>query len=307
MGSPWRSPVGPAEPRLLRRAPAKLNLYLHVVGRRADGYHELDSLVCFASVADEVSVAEAPALSLEVSGPFASHAPADERNLALRAARALQEAAGVRQGATIRLVKNLPAGAGLGGGSADAAATLRALCALWQVELPPQRLGALALRLGADVPACLLGRAAYLGGIGERLEPAPPLPRAGVLLAAAGAPLLTQSVFARFRGPLTTPARFLKAPMDVDELAKLLRERRNDLEQAARELAPAIGEVLSKLADLPGSLLARMSGSGAACFALFSSTAEAGRAERILRAGAPSWWTAVGELDEGGTWETGSG
>jgi 4-diphosphocytidyl-2-C-methyl-D-erythritol kinase len=164
----------------------------------------------------------------------------------------------------------------------------------------------LALSLGADVPACLCGRVAFMRGIGDLLEPAFPLPEAGVVLANAGTPLPTQSVFRRFRGPLTTPARFMEAPADARKLAELLRGRRNDLEAAARELAPEIGDVLRKLADLPGALLARMSGSGATCFAIFSSRTEAKAAEATLRAAAPSWWTASGVL-EGGAWETGSG
>ena len=302
MGSPWKSRAAPAE----RRAPAKLNLYLHVVARRQDGYHELDSLVCFASPADEVSVAPADRLALEVRGPFAAQAPGDESNLALRAARALALEAGVRAGATIRLGKNLPVAAGLGGGSADAAATLQALCELWRVELPHSRMTALALSLGADVPACLFGRPAFVGGIGERLQPAPRLPAAGVLLANPGAPLPTHSVFRRFQGPLTMPGRFSEAPADATRLAELLRERRNDLEAAALDIAPEIGGVLRKLADLPGALLARMSGSGATCFAIFSSASEARRAKTLLRAAAPSWWTAAGDL-EGGSWDTGSG
>ncbi len=306
MGSPRKSPAAPAERRLLRRAPAKLNLYLHVVGRRPDGYHELDSLVCFPSPADELSVAPAERLTLEVSGRFAAQAPADTGNLALRAAQALAAAAGVEAGAAIRLTKNLPVAAGLGGGSSDAAATLLALCELWRLELPSGRLAELALSLGADVPACLFGRAVHMGGIGERLQPAPTLPSAGVLLASCGAPLRTYSVFERLRDSLSMPAPFLDAPADAKGLAELLRERRNDLEAVAREIVPEIGEVLRKLADLPGALLARMSGSGSACFAIFSSTAEARRAERILRAATPSWWMAAGDL-EGGPWDTGSG
>jgi 4-diphosphocytidyl-2-C-methyl-D-erythritol kinase len=306
MGSPWKKPAAPAEPRLLRRAPAKLNLYLHVVGRRPDGYHELDSLVCFPSLADEVSVAPAERLTLEVSGRFATQAPADAHNLALRAAQALADATGVRTGAALRLTKNLPVAAGLGGGSSDAAATLLALCELWRIELPASQLAKLALALGADVPACLFGRAVYISGIGERLQPAPRLPAAGLLLASCGAPIPTYSVFQRFRGSLSIAAPLLGAPADAKGLAELLRERRNDLEAAAREIAPEIGEVLRKLADLPGALLARMSGSGAVCFAIFSSSAEARQAERLLCAAMPSWWTAAGDL-EGGSWETGSG
>lgn len=287
-----------------RLARAKVNLYLHVVGRRPDGYHELDSLVAFASVADQLEAAPAARLSLEVDGPFASEVPPGEENLVLRAAAALARAAGVKAGAALRLTKNLPVAAGLGGGSSDAAACLQLLRELWGVALPPERMAEIALELGADVPACLFGLPCFVGGIGERLEAAPRLPEVGLLLANPGVPLPTQSVFRRFNGPFTLSSRFIEAPTDAVELAKLLKERRNDLEAAAREIAPEIAAALSRLAALPGALLARMSGSGATCFAIFSSTAEARRAADLLMKAESSWWTAAGCL-EGGTCVTG--
>lgn len=282
-----------------RLARAKVNLYLHVVGRRPDGYHLLDSLVAFASVADLLEAEPAAGLALQVDGPFAADAPAGEGNLVLRAARALAQAAGVRAGAALRLTKNLPVAAGLGGGSADAAAALRLLGELWGVSLPDARLAELALGLGADVPACLYGRPCHVGGVGERLQPAPPLPEIGLVLANPGLPLPTQQVFRRFNDAFTTPSRLIEPPTDAAELASALRRRRNDLEGAAREIAPGIGAVLSRLAALPGALLARMSGSGATCFAIFSSTAEATRAADVLSRAEPSWWTAAGCLEGG--------
>lgn len=289
-----------------RRAPAKLNLYLHVVGRRADGYHELDSLVAFATVADTVSAAPADRLTLAIDGPFAAQAPADDSNLVLRAARALAAAAGREPGAALSLTKRLPAAAGLGGGSADAAAALRVLCALWRVDLAAGRLAQLALGLGADVPVCLLGRPAFVGGAGERLDLAPRLPQAALLIVNPGVPLPTYSVFRRFSGPLTTPARFVDAPKNVREFAEMLRIRRNDLEPPACGLVPEIGRALARLEALPGALLARMTGSGASCFAIFASRNEANRAEALLRAAEPSWWAAAGTF-EGGVWDTGFG
>jgi len=283
----------------VQRAPAKLNLYLHVVGRRADGYHELDSLVAFATVADVVSAAPAERLTLRIDGPFAASAPGDETNLVLRAARALAAAAGVERGAALTLTKNLPAAAGLGGGSADAAACLRALCAIWAVDLPPDRIAALALDLGADVPVCLLGEAAFVGGVGERLEVAPRLPPAALLLVNPGVPLPTHSVFRRFKGPLTESARFVEAPKDVDRLTAMLRDRRNDLEPPARELVPEIDRALALLRALPAARLARMTGSGASCFAIFASRAEAARAEALLRSAEPSWWAAAATFEGG--------
>jgi 4-diphosphocytidyl-2-C-methyl-D-erythritol kinase len=303
MACPPKRPATTSSPRRVWRAPAKVNLYLHILGRRPDGYHELDSLVAFASVSDMLSVAPADALELKVEGPFAAQAPANESNLVLRAARALAAEAGVEPRASLVLCKNLPAAAGLGGGSADAAATLRALSALWNLQLPQGRMADLALALGADVPVCLHGRPAFVGGIGERLAPAPPLPAAGVLLASPGIQLPTYSVFRRFSGPLTMPARFMEPPRNAGELAELLAKRRNDLEAAARQLAPAIADALARLAALPGALLARMTGSGAACFAIFPSRAQASRGAEILRAAEPEWWTAAGAF-EGGPWDT---
>ena len=162
-------------------APAKINLYLHVTGRRADGYHELDSLVVFADLGDTVTVAPDHGLRLTIDGPFASALPAGGDNLVLRAARALADAAGVEAKAAIGLTKRLPVAAGLGGGSADAAAALGALAALWGIEAGSEMLEDFARGLGADVPACLGGRPAFVGGIGEALSPAPPLPPAWVV------------------------------------------------------------------------------------------------------------------------------
>ena len=181
-------------------APAKINLYLHVTGRRADGYHELDSLVVFADLGDTVTVAPDHGLRLTIDGPFASALPAGGDNLVLRAARALADAAGVEAKAAIGLTKRLPVAAGLGGGSADAAAALGALAALWGIEAGSEMLEDFARGLGADVPACLGGRPAFVGGIGEALSPAPPLPPAWVVLANCGRALSTAAVFAAYAG-----------------------------------------------------------------------------------------------------------
>ena len=277
-------------------APAKVNLYLHVTGRRADGYHELDSLIAFAGVGDTVTVWPADDLSLAVDGPFADRLPPAPDNLVLRAARRLARAAGVEAAAAITLTKRLPVASGLGGGSADAAAALRALARLWGLPADDGTLKGLALGLGADVPACLGGTCAFVGGIGERLRPAPPLPPAWLVLANPGVPLATAAVFAGRAGPFSEPAPFDDVPADAAGLAALLSARRNDLTEAATARAPAVGEALAALDAEAGSLLARMSGSGATCFALFGAAGAAqGAAERIATAH-PGWWVAAAPL-----------
>ena len=278
-------------------APAKINLYLHVVARRPDGYHELDSLVAFADVADIVTAEAAADLSLTIDGPFAAALAGETAdNLVLRAARLLAAQFGVAAGAALRLTKHLPVASGIGGGSSDAAAALRALCALWRVAAGPDELAALAARLGADVPVCLFGRPAWLGGIGETLVPAPALPPVAMVLVNPGIALSTPSVFKARRGPFSTPARFTETVADAVALAEALNSRRNDLTEAAVGLVPAIGNVLARLSHCEGALLARMSGSGATCFALFADNAAAGEAAARLAGERPDWWVAPGRL-----------
>ncbi|HYN39473.1 MAG TPA: 4-(cytidine 5'-diphospho)-2-C-methyl-D-erythritol kinase [Rhodospirillales bacterium] len=272
-------------------APAKVNLYLHVLGRRADGYHLLDSLVVFTDdVGDRIEVRPADELRFEVEGPFAADVPAGGDNLVVRAARALAAEAGRPARAAIRLEKRLPVAAGVGGGSADAAATLRALSSLWGVRLEAEALGRIALGLGADVPMCLHGRPVHVAGIGEMIEPAPALPTFGLLLVNPRIPLPTPPVFARRAGPFSEAARLVVPPQDPQVLAALLAERRNDLTDAAVSIVPAVADVLGALAALPDVLLARMSGSGATCFGLCADLATARAAAASLAAQHPAWW-----------------
>lgn len=276
-------------------APAKINLYLHVTGRRADGYHLLDSLVAFADIGDRLTAEPAPSLSLELAGPEAgSLACLGKDNLVLRAARLLANHAGISSGAALLLEKNLPVAAGIGGGSSDAAATLLALARLWGVSIDLDRLCVLGSELGADVPACLHRRTVWVGGAGERLEPAGVLPQAGVLLANPRNPLPTDRVFAARRGQFANPGRFGPMPADPAGLARMLQPRRNDLTEAAIEHVPEIRDVIARLAALPGSLLARMSGSGATCFALFADRRAAAAGCAALSAAEPKWWCAAG-------------
>jgi 4-diphosphocytidyl-2-C-methyl-D-erythritol kinase len=277
-------------------APAKINLYLHVTGRREDGYHELDSLVAFADIHDTIEVRPSAALSLKVEGPFRVALGDPTENIVLDAARALAEAAGVEPTARITLVKRLPVAAGIGGGSADAAATLRALSQLWSVSLPEDELAALALKLGADVPVCLQSRPAFVGGIGEDLTPAPLLPPVPIVLANPLRALSTPKVFGAREGAFSEPARFDQIPMDAAALAGLLAERANDLTEAAVKLLPEVATVLMALEAVPGTLLARMSGSGATCFAFFEDETAAARAAAVVAGGNPNWWVTMGKL-----------
>ena len=271
-------------------APAKLNLYLHVTGRRADGYHELDSLVSFAALADTLEIAPADALALSVSGPFADALDAGD-NLATRAAAALAERLGRPADVRIALHKRLPVAAGLGGGSADAAAVLRGLARLWR--LGPEHTDdfrEIALSLGADVLVCLHARAAYMAGIGEALGAPPPLPPCGVLLVNPGVPVPTGPVFAARGGPFSAADRFCETPADATALATLLRTRRNDLEPPARAQVPDIDRVLARLVAATGCLLARMTGSGGTCFGLFADEAAAVDAAGAIARERPGWW-----------------
>lgn len=271
-------------------APAKLNLYLHVTGRRPDGYHLLDSLFVFADIGDRVSAAPADDLSLTVTGPFAGALAGEGDNLVLRAARALAAVAGIAPKAKLTLEKNLPVAAGLGGGSADAAAALRALSDLWGLDQP---LADIALQLGADVPACLHGRPCLVSGIGETIAPAPSLGGPlHVVLVNPGLPLATASVFAARAGAFSAAAPLDRPCANAFDLALALRPRRNDLEPAARFLVPEIDDVLAALADRSGCLLARLSGSGPTCFGLFADARSADLAIRRLSMGETGWWVA---------------
>jgi 4-diphosphocytidyl-2-C-methyl-D-erythritol kinase len=284
-------------------APAKINLYLHVVGRRADGYHLLDSLVAFADIGDWVSARPGESLTLAVGGPEAGAiAGLGDDNLVMRAARLFASQASTKLpgappiGAALHLDKHLPAASGIGGGSSDAAAALRALQRLWHHPFGSRALAALAVKLGADVPACLAARPVWVGGIGERIKPAAGLPPAGIVLANLRRALPTAEVFAARRGAFTAGGRFDPMPPDAAGLARVLIARRNDLTEPALALLPDIARVLERLAGLPGALIARMSGSGATCFALFRDRAAALDAGAVLAHAEPLWWSAAGTL-----------
>jgi 4-diphosphocytidyl-2-C-methyl-D-erythritol kinase len=279
-----RRPAG----ALAEFAPAKINLALHVLGRRADGFHLLDSLVVFAEVGDSLTASESDDLALILEGRFREALADAKENLVLRAARLLADEAGMTPRARIVLRKNLPVASGIGGGSADAAAALRLLSRLWRLDVPAADLFALAAKLGADVPVCLAGRPARMAGVGEALAALPQLPECGLLLVNPGVAVATASVFRARTGGFSTPLELPSCWPDVDALAATLRAAGNDLETPAIALAPVIADVLAALRHESKCLIARMSGSGATCFGLFATRSEAEAAAAALAR--PGWW-----------------
>ncbi len=286
---PWR----------LTHAPAKINLGLRITGRRDDGYHLLDSLVVFADVGDHVAIretAEAPAFALR--GPFAQAlaGAAASDNLVVAAAAAFRQTFGGPE-VDIVLWKRLPVASGIGGGSADAAASLRLLADVRDIPLRHPKLLELAFRLGADTPMCLMGRTVRVGGVGERLAPAPALPPLPAVLVNAGAPVATPAVFRARTGPFSDPGSLAAAYADVDAVAQALRRFGNDLTAPALTLAPSIRPVLIALQASAGVAFAGMSGSGGTCFALYADMPAARAAARDVRARNPQWWAVATRLN----------
>jgi 4-diphosphocytidyl-2-C-methyl-D-erythritol kinase len=289
-----------APERFVDSAPAKVNLTLRVIGRRADGYHDLESLVAFADIGDELSFAPFGDLALTASGPGAAQAGDGADNLVIKAASALAaRVAGLRLGA-FHLDKRLPVAAGLGGGSADAAAALRLLARVNELALDDGRLFDAARATGADVPVCLDPRPRLMRGIGDILSAPLRLPPLPAVLVNPGVALATKAVFAGWVAagePAAFDASRLTMTSSRDECLQLLAVQANDLEPAAMALAPPIAEVLLALRAQSGCRLARMSGSGATCFGLFSTAAGAIEAANTLAAAHPRWWiraTALG-------------
>lgn len=279
-------------------APAKLNLCLHIVGRRADGYHELQSLVAFADIADELDATAAPADRLRISGPFAPGLNNGETNLVLRAVAGFRARwpGRVATGLALELRKNLPVAAGLGGGSADAAAALRLMSGLSAEPIPAAELQALALDLGADVPMCLLSRPAEVSGIGEIVRPVASFPACHAVLINPLVPVVTADVFRRLKDHANPPVPTLPQPLTRPELALWLNETRNDLEPPAMAILPVIADLIVAMRAAQGCWLARMSGSGATVFGLFGSGAQAHQAAHDLRDRWPGYWVAAAPL-----------
>jgi 4-diphosphocytidyl-2-C-methyl-D-erythritol kinase len=279
---------------LVENAPAKVNLTLRVLGRRADGYHELESLVAFAGVGDALQLQTGGPLALEIDGPYAEDCGASADNLVLKAAAAFSaRVEGLRLGRFV-LTKNLPVASGIGGGSADAAAALRLLVhgnrqIFSRVDFADSRLQEAALAIGADVPVCLASRARIMRGVGEKLLDPLDLPPLPALLVNPGVLLSTREVFGKLAGKFSK-ASSTEAPRDYEALVDWLGANGNDLTEPAIACVPAIADVLSALGALPGVRLARMSGSGPTCFALFGSAAAAEAAGRALQAAHKGWW-----------------
>jgi 4-diphosphocytidyl-2-C-methyl-D-erythritol kinase len=283
------------------RAPAKINLYLHVTGKRADGYHELNSLVVFAKDAqacDRVELEAADAQRLTIKGPESGalkNEPAN-KNLICKALSHLGSQLGRAPHFEIVLHKNLPVASGIGGGSSDAAAALRAAAKCWNLNPDHPALTKAALATGADVPACLLAENCYMSGKGDVMEKLNPLPRFYLLLANPHIPLPTPSVFAARQGPFSAKGQIDPMPATPQEFARILAARTNDLEAPAIELCAAIADVLTALKNEQGCLLARMSGSGATCFGVFANFEEASTARQHIKSQVREWWVAVTEI-----------
>lgn len=290
---------------VVESAPAKINLYLHVNHRRDDGYHDLDSLVVFTEFGDTVGLSPAPSLELLRKGSFAALLPDNlEDDLCLRAARELAAQFGQKASVRISLEKNIPVAAGLGGGSADAAAVLRGLCRLWFIDPANPKVVDIATGLGADVPVCLLGDAALIRGVGDIVEPVEAAARLNLLLVNPNQPLSTASVFRAWAQSAEETAPRDEPVSDIGNYEFLagLAQTRNDLMAAAIGLCPVIDDVLSDLSGLPGCQLARMSGSGPTCFAMFETADACAQGALRLTERRPGWWvcpTATRPLAEG--------
>lgn len=285
---------------IFEHARAKINLALHVTGRRSDGLHLLDSLAVFAKAADIVSVSDAGTMSLAIKGPHAAVIAGEKNNLVMKAARALQESAALRgrepRNAAISLQKNLPVAAGIGGGSADAAATLRALNKLWNLNLSQKDLARIGAGLGADVPACIGQQACHMSGIGDRIAAiaADRIPVFNMVLVNPGKGVMTADVFAALNKSDNTALPSLPGENSLPLWLAWLDRTRNDLSDPACALCPDIPQVVSALEN-SGALLARMSGSGATCFGLFEDRAVSLAAAKNISEAHPAWWVEASE------------
>lgn len=279
-------------------APAKLNLYLHITGKQPDGYHLLDSLVAFTDIGDEVILEPADRFNFTIIGPMAGRLNDEpqDTNLVVRAAQQLAIELNKKPDFKLTLIKNLPVASGIGGGSSDAAAALRLVAAHYNIEADDPRVVGIAATLGSDIPSCLVMQSCYLCGTGTVTEPAPTLPPTPVVLVNPNQALPTPAVYKARQGDFTPAARLPHTPTHAHELANLLADRRNDLTEAACQLRPVIRDVLNAIAQTPGCLLSRMSGSGATCFGLFATAEAANNAALQLATEHPDWWVQASVL-----------
>ena len=292
-------------PALIDEGRAKVNLTLRVVGRRTDGFHDLESVVAFADCADRLTLTPGSELALQMAGPLAQACGETSDNLVLKATRLLAERVPGLKSGSFTLDKVLPVAAGIGGGSADAAAALRLLAKLNGLSLDDERLLEVALATGADVPVCLLSRACDMTGVGDTLTPLS-LPIMPCVMINPCVPVPTKDVFKALglrNGELLVGATDIfrgtdwpEAGASVEDWVEVLAASPNDLEAPAMRIQPVIGEVIAALNATNGAWLARMSGSGATCFAIYENTAEAGRAAEKIRRDHPGWWVHSGTL-----------
>jgi 4-diphosphocytidyl-2-C-methyl-D-erythritol kinase len=281
-------------------APAKINLYLHITGRRPDGYHDLDSLVAFATIGDDIIVRPSSAFSFRIEGPQAERLAHEDPagNLAVKAARSLAELTGRTLDVAITLVKRLPVASGIGGGSSDAAAVLRALARHWRLAANDPSLFQAASRHGQDVPVCLTIANTYMTADG--VQPTGALPRVAVVLVNPNKGLSTPAAYQEYRQGgygFSAQAQLERTPATLDELVAALKLRGNDFYMPARVLMPEVADMIAALDKTGDCLLARMSGSGATCFGLYRDDAAAAAAAATLRRTYPDWWIEAGALN----------
>jgi len=286
---------------LSRIARPKVNLCLHITGKRSDGYHLLESLVCFPQGGDLLEVSAADTLSLACRGPFAAGLSVKNDNLVLRAAQLLKDVAQVGNGAHIKLQKNLPIASGIGGGSSDAAACLLLLIDLWNVDIAPEKLHEIALMLGADVPACLTEAPLLMRGVGGDIERLLHFPKLHILLVN---PCIEVSTPAVFKGAFWSENNCIEfsdfGTADTDIVMDMLHTCRNDLQKSAEILVPEVSAVLATIKAQENCLLARMSGSGATCFGLFKTEEAAAVAKEQIADRYPDWWLTASIVEEVG-------
>lgn len=277
-------------------AHAKINLYLHVTGKRPNGYHELDSLVTFADIYDEIKIEQADQFSLTINGEFAATLNTDN-NLITKAAQKLAQALGKDLSIAMTLNKSIPVEAGLGGGSADAAATIRGLLQFWNIDADDiTNLDEILMTLGADVPVCFAQQPVRMTGIGEILTPAPHIPETHCVLVFPGVSSSTPQVFAHYKGPFGKPVPLPEKWQDQDDFLNFIKSQHNDLYPPARERMPIIDEALNALQYQTGCTLTRMLGSGSTCIGFFETEDQACRAADEIYSTHSNWWVKNTQL-----------
>lgn len=278
-------------------APAKINLYLHITGRRNDGYHLLDSLAVFSNIGDVLKLEPAGEFSFHLEGPKQEVLAEEKENLVVKAANLMAMEFNRKLKFKLTLVKNLPIASGLGGGSSDAAATIKIIAEYWGIPNTDKTLFYIAEKVGQDVPCCLYRNSCYFRGTGAEFDPAPIIPHTDIVLVNPNKELSTPLVFKEYRTmrlPFSIPDRLKTSPKTSIELARMLHERSNDLTIVASKILPDIKEVLDEISASKDCQLARMSGSGATCFGIFPNRSSARKAAAEIYEKHPDWWVVPG-------------